>query len=439
MNRFACLLLLVLLSLAYAMADEPCSSLEAQRDQLKKQLDKLQQQQLPEDQIADLDNLLGQVEDLLDSNAKDQSDVVEKIEELEKKLPESDAPMVKAINDFVQSVKGGVSGTAKYQKDAADFLSGARAKLNTIKDFYAAGDESTAKAQIDAFGNFFDDMTNVVPGIKQVPGLGKLFDAYSQGIHGIANNAGTIDSVMARNAALDKELDELHRGGFYVHGKTPREQRADAINLLSQRLADVEGRIGDGSCDGGQQDPCTDPHSRVVQSMRTLHKKFDADRDLQSRQDEAECGNAWSAAASAALEMNDTSKTAAQRSAARRRYRVQNAAYFRCAADRKAHTESYEKNYGDWLNQESNAQHWTPDEEKRFDDCFPYSSLLRDKARLAPNHVPSPIKPKPSPPKNPQKNASGKPAPPPKKPNCTSGGGLAGAVEGVTNQMNGCQ
>ena len=288
------LMAIVLLAGAHAaQADESCDSLKKERDKVKKALEKMEAQKLPEDRLEELDNILGQILDLLESDVKDQGEITDKIEKLEKKLPKSDSATLEAIQKFVKDVKGGVKESTQKQKDAKEFLSKWRARLATIKAFYEAGDQSSAQAQIDRFGDFFDALVEIVPGVTEIPGLGKLFKAYSQSIHSIAKSAAVLDAIVARDNQLYREAG--FGGDLYLRGRTPREKHADAIRQLSDKLAELERKISDGQCDKppDQADPCTDPKSRVVQDIKALRKKLDAERAFQQKQDDALAGNAW--------------------------------------------------------------------------------------------------------------------------------------------------
>jgi len=440
---WALMVMVLLAGCQAAWSQTSCDSLKKQRDQVKKALDKMEAEKLPEERLGDLDNILGQMIDLLNSNAKDQGDVTEKIEKLEKQLPESESPTLKSINKFVKGVKGGLNGTAKSQKDASEFLSNLRAKVNTIKDFYEAGDQPSAQGQIDRFGDFFDDMTKIIPGVKEVPGLKDLFDAYSQGIHGIAKSAGVLDATVARDNQLYREAG--FEGDLYLRGKTPREKHADGIRQLSDKLAATEQQVADGKCDEppAQPDPCSDPKSRVVQDMKALHHKLDANHEFQQKEDDAMAGNAWSDAMAAANASNKAT-TPAQKAEAQRQGKNANHQYAAAAAERKAHNQAHEKQVGDLMDLASKNENWTPDEEKNFQDCFPYEAGLRDRSRLQPKNTPPPDKTKNLPPKPkpaPNRTATKAPAPKPPAPdkNCGGGGGITGTIQGIANQIGGCQ
>jgi hypothetical protein len=380
---------LMLTPMHFAIGQESCDSIKAQRDKLKQDLEKLEAQKFPEDRLGDLDNILGQIVDLLKANAGDQKDITEKISELQKQLPNSDSATVKAINDFVDSVKGGLFGSAKMQEDAQQFLSDARARLNVIRGFYAAGKEKDAGPQIEAFGRFFDDMTGTIPGIKEVPGLKDLFGAYSQAIHGIAISAGKIDEQMASRRQTAMNADELGRD-FSPRGKTPREIRADEMNRLGRQLTALEANLANGGCqDADKSNGCADPKNRVVQDMKVLHRKLDPDHDLQAKQDDAICQDEWNAALSAARE-KQSATSEADRADAQRRYDLHRKAWGECSSKRAQHERDYEQKIGDLLDLASQNEHWTPAEEKTLADCFWYDALLRDRSRLRPKSTPQP-------------------------------------------------
>jgi hypothetical protein len=425
-----------------AQAQPSCDSLKAQRDKVKKALDKMEADKLPEDKLADLDNILGQIIDLLNSNSGDQDEIKKKIDELTKQLPPSDTGLLKSVNDFVKGISGGLGATGDAQKNAAEFLSNLRAKVNTIKDFYAAGDESRAGAQIDRFGDFFDDMTKVIPGVKQVPGLKDLFDAYSKGIHGIAKSATQIDAIVARNNQLYREAG--FEGNLYLRGKTKREQRADQINALREKLNQLEGQIADGDCDHKDQpvDKCSDPKSRVVQDMRALHKKLDEERRQQQEEDDKNADFAYKQMGAWLAESKNMKISEAERAEARKSYETYKGEYYEAVRRRKQHTQEYEQKAGDLLDLVSKNEKWTPAEEQLLADCFPEAHALREQSRLRAKNTPPPDKTKDLPPKTTPtkpgtKTATNKPAKEP--PKCQHGGGLAGAMEGVSNKIEGCK
>ena len=390
----------VLLAGTYAaQAAESCDSLKKERDKVKKALEKMEAQKLPEDRLEDLDNILGQILDLLNSDVKDQGEITDKIEKLEKKLPKTDAATLKAIQEFVKNVKGGVKEATQKQKDAAEFISKWRARLNTIKAFYEAGDQASAQAQIDRFGDFFDALVGIVPGVKQVPGLKDLFDAYSKSIHGIAKSAAVLDAIVARDNQLYREAG--FEGSLYVRGRTPREIHADGIRKLSDKLAELERKISDGECDKppDKPDPCSDPKSRVVQDIKALRRKLDAARTAQQKQDDAVAWEAFKGVLGAADEVKKA-KTAEAKAEAERRLKAAKQEYSNAVDARKAHTEEYEKQVGDLMDLASKSEKWTPEEEKAFEECFPEEAKLRERSRLRPKNTPpadQPTKPKPAP------------------------------------------
>lgn len=442
-RRFVLFVLLLAFFAPALAAQESCDSLKAERDKVKKALDKMEADKLPEDKLADLDNVLGQIIDLLNSNSGDQDEIKKKIDELTKQLPQSDAGLLKSVKDFVQGVSGGLGGTADAQKKAAEFLGDLRAKVNTIKDFYAAGDESRAGAQIDAFGNFFDDMTKVIPGVKQVPGLNKLFDAYSQSIHGIAKSATQIDAIVDRNNRLYREAG--FEGDLYMRGKTKREQRADQINALRNRLGELDGKIAQGDCDRGDQpvDKCSDPKNRVVQDMRALHKKFDEERRQQQEEDDKNAEFAYKQMWAWLDESKNMKIPAAKREEARKNYESYKGEYYEAVRRRRQHTQEYQQKVGDLLDMVTKNTNYTDAEKQMLADCFPEENDLMKQAQLRPKNTPPPDKTKDLPPKKqPTTTKTATKTPPnqpPKPPDCGHGGGLAGAMEGVANKIAGCK
>lgn len=380
------LMAIALVGAAAAQGADSCDSLKKERDKVKKALEKMEAQKLPEDRLEELDNILGQIIDLLNSDVKDQGDVTSKIEELEKKLPKSDSPTIKAINEFVKSVKGGLKGSAQKQKDAAEFLSKWRARLKTIKDFYEAGDQASAEKQIDKFGDFFDDLVSIVPGVKQIPGLKDLFDAYSKSIHGIAKSAAVLDAVVARDNQLYREAG--FEGNLYMRGRTPREIHADAIRKLQDKLAELERKVSD-QCEKEpeKQDPCSDPKSRVVQDMKALRNKLDKARAIEEKEDDQYAADTF-AQVMAAAERKRKATTTAAKAEAQKEYEQARENYLHAVERRKAHREAYEKQVGELLDLASKSEKWTAEEEKAFEDCFPYEAELRRRARLRPKNEP---------------------------------------------------
>lgn len=391
----AAVFVLLLSACAIVRADDTppsCASLEAQRDKAAAALDKIQRQKLPEEQIADLNIILGQMIDLLDSNASDSKDVEEKIKKLEDNLPESELPAVKAISQFIKGVSGGLGASRKKQEAAKEFLSGLQDKLQIIQSAYAAGDDPTAKGQIEHFADFFDGMRKTVPGIDEVPGLKDLFQAYSDGIRGIAKSAGTLDQVVARDNQIYR--DAGFEGDLYVRAKTPREIRADMINSLSQKLSDIEQKLADNACSQPQaakQDPCTDSHNRPVADVRALESKL---KPLKDKIDEY-----GSSATTYFIAYFNMSKDDPDRSAVLKSYK-------NYATQRDALVQQYQNQAGDLLNLARNAEHWTPDEDQRMAECFPYFDSLRQQASLRPKSTPSAGKQPPKTTEKPSKTGS---------------------------------
>ena len=432
MARRFVLVVLLLAFLAPALAaQESCDSLKAERDKVKKALDKLEADKLPEDKLADLDNILGQIIDLLNSNSGDQAEVKKKIDELTKQLPQSDSGLLKSVKDFTGAVSGGLGGSADAQKNAAEFLSDVRARINTIKDFYTAGDEATAGRQIEAFGKFFDDMTGVLP-IKDIPGLGKLFGAYSQAIHGIAISAGKIDEQMAIRRQIAMNADELGRD-FSPRGKTAREKRADQLNTLHNKLHELDGKIADAKCDKPADEPvdvCADPKSRVVQDMRALHHRFDPQR---AEANKSNCSEELYSAMDFAKKKQASGLTAAQRAEYQRLYELHNKRYYECESQAYKDRQALDKQEGDLLDMVSKNEKWTPAEEKLLADCFPEEHELLKQSRLRPKNVPPPDKYKDLPKKQDTNTAKTPTNPPKDLPPC-KGTGLSGIVEDVANK-----
>jgi uncharacterized phage infection (PIP) family protein YhgE len=236
-----------------ASAQDPCAGLTARRTQVQRALERIEAQKLPEERLEDLNIVLVELIDFLNANVKDSGEVQEKIKEIQERIPESDRPMIQKANEFLTGVSGGLGNIADRQKKAAEFLTGMQEKLNTIQSFVQAGNEVTARRQIEEFANFFDGMRKIIPGIDQIPGLSDMFQAYSDGIRGIAISAGAIDQIVSRNnqAYRDAGLGDA----LYLRARTPREKRAELIQNLSQQLDTIDQEMLDANCGQGSKTP----------------------------------------------------------------------------------------------------------------------------------------------------------------------------------------
>jgi len=98
---------------------------------------------------------------------------------------------------------------------------------------------------------------------------------------------------------------------------------------------------------------------------------------------------------------------------------------------RDAARDAYKKAVGDALEKETAAKQWSKEKCDLFDQCFPWLAKLKKSCGPPPAATKAPAAPAKAP-----ATATNSPAEPPK---CQRGGGLAGAINNVADQIAGCK
>lgn len=219
-----------------------CSLLMAQRRQLEQRLADLLDQRLPDERLDEILVYLGMIREV----AANTSEGAEKRAEQIGKVSEKIKPIFPRISAALDRVVKGVGGVAGKLTKIVEFVDKITPALEEAARIFREVDSGTAADQIRNLRSTFDAIRRTLP-VDEVPGLGDLFDAYSQAMEGIATSVETWEAAMRRFAAAAKDADEMHRD-FVIRARGPREQRADAINKARQQLADLDRRLADNNC-----------------------------------------------------------------------------------------------------------------------------------------------------------------------------------------------
>lgn len=358
-----------------------CAKLKAERDKAMNTLNKIQGQKLPEDKIAEVSAIVSELQQLMNSQAqdKDKKEIQDRIKQMQSLLPQSDAGIVGGINDFLKSVSEGAGVTGEQAKSVSDFLANVKDRLDTVQGFYAAGNPSGAKTQIEQFSQFLNDLAKAM-GISGIPGVTDLVQAYSQGIKSIAQSAGPIESVVARDEQIYKKAG--FTGDLYLHPLTRREKRDKMIHDLAGRIKDLEGQISSGECESpSRPDPCFDQNSRVARDIQQARKMVDGSETATS------------------LKEIDTATAEqfgnlASKDPAARKQAVEN--YGDYTVRRRLLQQEDDQQLGDLL--DTASQGWNDQDKHLMENCYPYYSSLMPGARTQklPKLKPTPRKTTPA-------------------------------------------
>lgn len=219
-----------------------CSLLMAQRRELEHRLADLMDQRLPDERLDEMLVYLAMIREV----AANTSEGAEKRAEQIGKVSEKIKSIFPRISDALDRVVKGVGGVAGKLTKIVEFVDKITPALEEAARIFREVDSGTAADQIRNLRTMFDAVRRTLP-VDEVPGLGDLFDAYSQAMEGIATSVETWEAAMRRFAAAAKDADEMHRD-FVIRARGPREQRADAINKARQQLAELDQRLADNNC-----------------------------------------------------------------------------------------------------------------------------------------------------------------------------------------------
>jgi hypothetical protein len=236
-----------------------CSLLQAQRRELEQRLAELMDQRLPDERLDDLLDYLGMIREV----AANTSEGAEKRAEQIRKVSETISPHFPRVGKALDRVVKGVGEAAEKLTKVVEFVDKVTPALEEAARIFREVDSGTAADQIRNLRTTFDAIRGTLP-VNEVPGLGDLFDAYSQAMDGIATSVEAWEGAMRRFAAAAREADELKRD-FVIRARGPREQRADAINKARQELAEMDQRLSDNGCSPPPPAPrlCDPPRPHV--------------------------------------------------------------------------------------------------------------------------------------------------------------------------------
>lgn len=219
-----------------------CSLLDGQRAALQRRLDELKAQRLPDERLDELLSYLATIRSLAADTSEGADKQAEKIGKVSERIKDI-FPRISAALDRVVKGVGNVTGKLKAIVELVDKVT---PPLEEAARMFREIDSGSAGDQIRNLKKVFDAIRKTLP-VDEVPGLGALFDAYSDAMDGIATSADSWEGAMKRFAAAAKDADELHRD-FVIRARGPREQRADAINRATADLEALDRRLTENDC-----------------------------------------------------------------------------------------------------------------------------------------------------------------------------------------------
>jgi hypothetical protein len=393
-------------------SDTACSDLKAQHDRAKTALDKVVAQQMPEDKIGDVKNVVGMLQELLDSQAKDQKGVQDKIKKALDALPAADSGIVSSVKEYLKGVNGGLGYATEQAKAAGEQLDQVKDALDKIQSFFAAGDEPSAQGQIKAFNTYINNLGSAT-GANALPGLKDLFNAYSQGIDGIAKSAGSIEAIVTRDEKIYH--DAGFEGDLYLKLKTPRQAHNEMIETLSQKMLDLENQIRDGKCDQPpeQPDPCADTKDQAVMDLKAIQQRMERSDTVTNLKLADQTADERFQTFMHATTDEDRKRDAAS--------------YSKAAADRSHLRKQYNDELGDLIDQAS--RNWSEADKALVHKCFEAEEKLGQTAREAKD---ARAKSNAKTGANATKPAEDQKCKPPEP-------GIIGRIDNVTDQMQGCK
>jgi len=263
-----------------------CKALKDQRARLQAELKNLPV--LPVDQIAELNRILGELEDTLQKSLDDlekfKKEAQDKFKELEKQAPD----LAKKLKEALDKSKRIPDAAGKVVESASEFakLLGKYLEITKAAEEYYRKMEGSSSQQLDAFASYLDGLTSTLasaPGSvgpvtidpTAVKVMQQLMKGYADSVRATAAKVAELQKLQDQEAAALKEADTEHRD-VLKRAKSEREQLADRKQDLAAQIRALDDLIEKVCPQPDPYDPCSDPDNRV---NRAVHEA-DADPEV---------------------------------------------------------------------------------------------------------------------------------------------------------------
>jgi len=224
------------------MADPTWDELNARRQELEARRNELMQQQTPREEVAQVNNAVDQIRDVLSSTSGDASEVKDEIDKHLGDLKSANAAIREAlrhpqVQELTEGVTGGLDTAAGMFEAADDALGPIDQALDTLEQAFELADAQPTE-QLEALASALEAASERLgPLIERIPGLGQFFELYTLAIRNIANSVGQIQAVQAR---LQRIWATVRPGTqMYLVPRTAQERLADEIRELDAEIGAI--------------------------------------------------------------------------------------------------------------------------------------------------------------------------------------------------------